>query len=78
MIKQRPQDRGGSRPAERTYKCPVILAGPALPAAVTGGDLRGVVEKVLGPGKHEIPSILRRNITAAPPNSMTSEVMVLR
>ena len=36
MVDQRPQDRGGGRPAERADKSPVIVAGPPLPAAVTG------------------------------------------
>src|SRR3984957_5888299 len=53
MIDQRPQDRGGGGAAERADERPVIVAGAALPAAVTGGDVRGLVEKVPGPGKHE-------------------------
>jgi hypothetical protein len=52
MIDQRPQDRGGRGSAEWADESPVILAGPPLPAAVTGGYPRGAVEKVLGPGKH--------------------------
>ena len=48
MIDQRPQDGGGGGAAERADKGPVILAGLALPAAIAGGDLRGIVEKMRG------------------------------
>jgi hypothetical protein len=58
MIDQRPQDGGGRRSAEWADESPVVVAGSPLPAAVTGGNARGVVEKVLGPGKHEIPPML--------------------
>ena len=46
MLDQRPQDGRGGGAAERADKGPVVLAGMALPAAVAGGDLRGVVEKM--------------------------------
>jgi len=47
MVDQRPQDGGGGRATERADKSPVIVAGPPLPAAVTGGNPRRVVEQVL-------------------------------
>jgi len=52
VIDQRPQDGGGGGAAEWADKGPVILAGLALPAAIAGGDLRGIVEKVRGLGEH--------------------------
>ena len=52
MIDQRPQDGGGGSTAERADERPVIVAGPPLPAAVAGGHPGGVVEQMLGPGKH--------------------------
>ena len=48
MVDQRAQDGGGRAAAERADKGPVIVAGPPLPAAVTGGNPRRVVEQVLG------------------------------
>jgi hypothetical protein len=48
VIDQRPQNGGGGRSAERADEGPVIVAGLPSPAAVTGGNPRGVVEKVLG------------------------------
>src|SRR5260221_10825707 len=77
MIDQRPQDGRGGGTAERADKGPVIFAGPALPAAVAGGDLRGVVEKMRCLGEHGIPRILPCSITATGPNSMTWQVMAL-
>src|SRR3977135_1015674 len=70
MIDQRPQDRGRRGAAERADKGPVVVAGPSLPAAVAGGHTRSVVEKVLGPGQHEVPLILSRSIMAQRANSM--------
>src|SRR5215213_4850007 len=58
MIDQRAQDGGRGSAAERTDERPVIIAGLPLPAAVTGAHPRGVVEKVLGPCKHENLTIL--------------------
>src|SRR5258708_11598880 len=52
VIDQCPQDGGGGCSAERADEGPVIVAGLSSPAAVTGGNPRGVVEKVLGFGKH--------------------------
>src|SRR5438034_11210083 len=52
MVDQREQDGGGRAPAERPDKGPVIRAGLALPAAIAGGDTRGVVEKMRGCGQH--------------------------
>ena len=48
VVDQRPQDRGSRRSTERADKSPVIVAGPRLPAAVTGGNPRRVVEQVWG------------------------------
>ncbi|HMH73580.1 MAG TPA: hypothetical protein VK554_14915, partial [Bradyrhizobium sp.] len=56
----------------------VIVAGPPLPAAVTGANPRRVVEQVLGLGKREIPPILSGSITATRASSMTCEVMGFR
>src|SRR5450759_5307766 len=58
MLDQRAQDRGGGGAAEWADERPVIVAGPSLPAAVSGGHPRGVVEQVLGLGMHEILRIL--------------------
>src|SRR6266850_895422 len=52
MVDQCAQDGGGRAAAERPDKGPVIRAGFALPATVTGGDFRGVVEKMRGFGQH--------------------------
>src|SRR5882724_4361269 len=52
LIDRRPQDSGGRRPAERADEGPVIVAGLPAPAAVAGGDPRGIVEKVWGLGQH--------------------------
>ena len=61
MVDQRPQDGGGRAAAERADKGPVVRAGLALPAAIAGGDLRGVVEKMRGFGQHEtLPSLRAR------------------
>src|SRR5258708_1692186 len=54
VIDQRPQDGRGGRSAERADEGPVIVAGLPSPAAVTGGNPRGIVEKVLGFGKHRL------------------------
>src|ERR1700722_18567364 len=78
MIDQRPQHGGGGDPAERADESPVLQAGLPPPAAVAGGDPRGVVEKMRGLGQHEILAILPRSITAARTNSMTREAMVVR
>jgi len=75
MVDQRPQDGRSRRTTERTDKGPVVLAGLALPAAVAGGDLGGVVEQVRCFCEHEIPWILPCSITAIPLNSMTCEVV---
>jgi hypothetical protein len=52
VIDQCPQDGGGGCSAERADEGPVIVAGLPSPAAVAGGNPRGVVEKVLGFGEH--------------------------
>src|SRR6266403_1540904 len=52
VIDQRPQDGGGRRSAERAEEGPVIIAGLPAPAAVTGGNPCGIVEKVLGFCEH--------------------------
>ena len=46
MLDQRPQHGGGGGAAERADEGPVIVAGLALPAAVAGGDPRGLVEQM--------------------------------
>src|SRR5580704_3417575 len=52
MLDQRPQDGGGGDAAERADERPVVLAGLPLPAAVAGGDPRGLVEQMPGSGEH--------------------------
>src|ERR1700691_3411981 len=54
MVHQRAQDGGGGDAAERADERPVIPAGPSLPAAVTGYHPRGLVEQMLGAGRHDI------------------------
>ena len=51
MIDQRPQDGRRRHAAERADKGPVIIAGLPLPAAVAGGNARGVVEQMRGLGR---------------------------
>ena len=45
--------------AERADECPVVRAGPPLPAAVAGGDGRCFVEQVRELGEHAIPWIVK-------------------
>src|ERR1700730_14302474 len=54
VVDQRAQDGGGGDAAERADESPVIIAGPPLIAAVTGNHPRGLVEQMLGAGKHDI------------------------
>src|SRR5882757_9107100 len=66
MVDQRAQDGGGRAAAERADKGPVIRAGLALPAAIAGGDPRGVVEKMRGFCQHDDPSNLYRHSVPKP------------
>src|SRR5437762_7033631 len=59
MVDQRAQDGRCRAAAELADKGPVIRAGPALPAAIAGGDPRGVIEQMRGFGEHGYSSILR-------------------
>ena len=59
MVDQRAQDGRRRAAAERADKGPVVGAGPPLPAAIAGGDPRGVVEKMRGLGQHGILPSLR-------------------
>src|SRR5581483_457940 len=54
MLHQRAQDRRSREAAERADEGPVIGAGASLPAAVTGGDPRGVVEEMRGFAVHSV------------------------
>src|SRR5882672_5633850 len=84
MVDQRPQDGGGGGAAEQADKGPVILAGLALPAAVAGGNLRGVVEQMRCFGEHEdsLNPFTRlsfaRSITTIRSDTTTSQVMDFR
>ena len=76
MLDQRPQHGGGRAAAERADKGPVIRTGPALPAAIAGGDLGGVVEQVRGFGEHW--QILRHceQYSASNPDDATKQVWI--
>jgi hypothetical protein len=73
VIDQCPQDGGGGCSAEWADEGPVIVTGLSSPAAVTGSNPCGVVEKVLGFCKHRlfrIPSF-RVRCYASPRNDGT-------